>query len=48
MNRKKRQKDMKVEDEPPRSEDVQCATGEEWRAITSSYRKNEVAGPKEK
>ena len=48
MNRKKRQKYIKVEDEPLRSEGVQYATGEEWRAIASSYRKNEVAGPKKK
>ena len=32
----------------PRSEDVQYATREEWRAITSSSRKNEVVGPKQK
>ena len=27
---------------------VQNATGEEWRAITNSPRKNKVAGPKQK
>ena len=43
----KRQKDMIPEDEPPRSESVQYATGEEWRAITNSSRKNEAAGPKQ-
>jgi len=32
---------------PPRSEGVQYATGEEWRAITNNSRKNEVAGPKQ-
>ena len=34
-------------DEPPRSEGVQYATGEEWRT-TNSSRKNEAAGPKQK
>ena len=43
-----RQKDTILEDELPRSEGVQYATGEEWRAITNSTRKNEVAGPKKK
>ena len=42
----KRQKDMTLEEWPPRSEGVQYATGEEWRAITNSSRKKEVAGPK--
>ena len=41
-------KHMTLEDKPPRSEGVQYATGEEWRAITNSSRKNEVAGPKKK
>ena len=41
MNGMKRQKDMTLEDEPPRSEGVQCAAGEEQRAITNSSRKNE-------
>ena len=31
--------------QPPRSEGVQYATGEEKRAITDSSWKNEVAGP---
>ena len=30
----------------PRLEVVQYATGEEWRVMTNSSRKNEVAGPK--
>ena len=47
MNSMKRQIDMMLEDEPSRSEGVQYATGEEWRAITNSSRKNDVAGPKE-
>ena len=34
---------MTLEDEPPRSEGVQCAAGEEQRAITNSSRKNEAA-----
>ena len=46
MNSKKRQKDMTLEDESPRSEGIQYARGEEWRAITNRFRKNEVAGPK--
>ena len=33
------QKDMTPEDESPRSEGVQCATGGEQRAITTSSRK---------
>ena len=37
---------MTPEDEPSRSEGAQYATGEEWRAITNSSRKNEAAGPK--
>ena len=36
---------MTLEDEPPRPESVQYATGEEQRAITNSSRKNEEAGP---
>ena len=39
---------MTLEDEPLRSEGVQYATGEEWRTITNSSRKNEAAGPKQK
>ena len=48
MNSMKRQDDMTPEDQPPRLEDVQYATGEEWRAINSGYRKDEVTGPKQK
>ena len=48
MNSMKRQKDMTPEDELCRSEGFQYATGEEWRAITNSSRKNEMAGPKQK
>ena len=48
MNTMKRQIDMILEDEPSRSERVQYATGEEWRAIASSSRKNEAPGPKKK
>ena len=48
MNSMKRQKDRTLKDGLPRSVGVQYATGEEWRAITSSYRKNDVAGPKKK
>ena len=44
----KRQNDMTLEDNPPRLEGVQYPTGEEWRAITNSSRKNEAAGPKRK
>ena len=36
MNSKKRQKDRTLEDETPRSESVQYATGEEQRAVTNS------------
>ena len=46
MNYVKGQKDMILQDELPRSEGVQYATGEEWRRTTSSPRKNEVAGSK--
>ena len=46
MNSMERQKDMMPEAEPPRSESVQYATGEEQRAITNISRKNEAAGPK--
>ena len=44
----KKQKDMTLKDEAPRSECVQYATGEEWRTITNSSKKNEVTGPKQK
>ena len=39
---------MTLEDQHPRSEGVQYATGEEQRAVTNSSRKNEVTGPKQK
>ena len=48
MNSMKRQKDMTLEDEPPRSEGAQYATGEEKGAVTNSSRKNEGAGPKQR
>ena len=48
MDSMKRQNDMTLEDEPPRSAGVQYATGEERRTITHSSRKNEEVGPKEK
>ena len=48
MDSMKRQKDMMAEDEPPRLEGVQYATGEELRTITNSSGKNDVAGPKRK
>ena len=48
MNSTKRRKDLIPEDEPPKLEGVQYATGEEQRAITNSSRKNEAAGPKRK
>ena len=42
----KKQKDMTLEDEPPRLKGVQYATGEEQRAITNNFRKNGIAGLK--
>ena len=36
---------MTLEDEHTRLEGVHYATGEEWRAITNSSRKNEAARP---
>ena len=48
MNCMKRQKGMTLEDEPPRLEGVQDASGEEQRAFTNSSRKNEAAGQKQK
>ena len=48
MNSMKRQKGMMPEDEPPRLEGVQHATGDEWWAITNSSRKNELARQKPK
>ena len=48
MESMKRQKDTTPEDDSPRSEGVQYATGEEQRTVinTNNSRKNEVAGPK--
>ena len=48
MNSTKRQKDIALEDEAPRLEGVQYATGEEQRTTTNSPRKNEAAGLKQK
>ena len=45
MDSMKRQKDMTLEDEPPRLVSGQHVTEEEWR---NSSRKNEEAGPKQK
>ena len=45
MNSMKRQKDMTLKDELPRSVDVRYATGEEWR---NNSRKNEETKPKQK
>ena len=44
----KKQEDMTLKYERPRSEGVQYATGEEQRTTTNSLRKNEAAGPKQK
>lgn len=46
MNSMKRQEDMTLEDELPRSEAVQYATGEVQKAIiiNNSFRKNEADG----
>ena len=44
MNSMKRQKDMTLKDELPRSVGAQCAIGEEWR---NSSRRNEDAEPKQ-
>ena len=43
MNNMKRQKDMTLKDELPRSIDAQYASGEEWR---NNSRKNEETEPK--
>ena len=45
MNSMKRQKDMTLKDELPRSADAQHATGEEWR---NNSRNNEEMEPKRK
>ena len=42
MNNMKRQKDMTLENEISKLESIQYATGEEQRAITNSFRKNET------
>ena len=46
MDSMKRQKNKIAEDELPRLEGIQYATGEERRAVTNSSRKNEVAREK--
>ena len=45
MNSMKRQKDMTLKDELPRSVGAQCATGDQWR---NNSRKNEETEPKQK
>ena len=45
MNSMKRQKDMTLKDELPRSVGVQYATGDQWR---NNSRKNEEMEPKQK
>ena len=45
MNSTKRQKDVTLKDELPRSVGVQYATGDQWR---SNFRKNEGMEPKPK
>ena len=45
MDGMKRQKNKTAEDELPRLEGIQYATGEERRAVTNSSRKNEAARP---
>ena len=45
MNNMKREKDMTLKDELPRSADAQHATGEEWR---NNSRRNEETEPKQK
>ena len=47
MNRMKKQNNLILEDESPRSEVIQYATGEEQRTTTNSPRKNEAAGLKQ-
>ena len=46
MNSMKRQKDMILEDEHPKLEGVQYATGDEKRIISNRSRKNETVGLK--
>ena len=45
MNSLKRQKDLTLKDELPRSVGAQYATGDQWR---NNSRKNEVTEPKQK
>ena len=45
VNSMKRQRDMTLKDELPRSIGAQYATGEEWR---NNFRKNEETEPKQK
>ena len=45
MNNMKRQKDMTLKDELPRSVGAQCAIGYQWR---NNSRKNEEMKPKQK
>ena len=45
MNSKKRQKDMTLKDELPRSVGAQYATGDQWR---NNSRENEKTEPKQK
>ena len=45
MNSMKRQKDMTLKDEIPRTVDAQYATGDQWR---NNPRKNEGMEPKQK
>ena len=45
MNSMKRQKDMPLKDEFPRSVGAQYATGDQWR---NNSRKNEETEPKQK
>ena len=46
LNSMNTEKDMTPEVEPPRLEDVQYATGEEWETITNSSRKSEAVRSK--
>ena len=48
MGNMKSQKGITLENETPRLEGVQYATGEEQRATTNSSRRNGVIGPKQK
>ena len=47
MDSMKRRKEMTLEDEPPRSEGVQYATGEEWRGTTNSSERMKRLGQSE-